>query len=80
MRRAESLDRVHLRRRRVVGHHDGARHAEVARAPRDALRHVAGARRVHAVLTTTLSGSDRIAFVAPRSLNEPIGWRFSSLR
>ena len=30
-------------------HHDRARNAQGARAPRDALRHVAGARRVHAV-------------------------------
>src|SRR4051812_12357986 len=35
-----------------------------------------------AVYTPSLScddGIDRIAFSAPRSLNDPIGWRFSSL-
>ena len=38
-----------LRLRRSLGHHDRARHAELARAPGDALRHVPGARRPEAV-------------------------------
>ena len=74
---AEPLDRVELRLRRVVGDDDRRRDARLARRPGDALRHVARARRDDARASS--SGVRlRIAFVAPRILNEPIGWRFSS--
>src|SRR6478672_159095 len=43
---AEPLDRLDLRARRGIGHHYLTGHAEGARAPRDALGHVARARRV----------------------------------
>jgi soluble lytic murein transglycosylase-like protein len=41
---AEPPDRVQLGLRRVVGHDDRRRHPELPRRPRDALRHVSGAR------------------------------------
>ena len=44
-RAAETLDRVELRARRRLGRDDRRGHARLARGPRDALRHVAGARR-----------------------------------
>ena len=76
---AEPLDRVELRLRRVVGRDDRRRHAVLARHPGDALRHVAGARRHDAVARARRRRADRIAFAAPRILNEPIGCRHSSL-
>ena len=46
---AQALDGRQLGGRRVVGHHDRGRHAELAGAPGHPLRHVAGARRVDPV-------------------------------
>ena len=76
---AEPRDRVELRLRRVLGDDDRRRDAELARGPRDALRHVAGARGDDALLAVASRGACRIALTAPRILNEPIGCRFSSL-
>src|SRR5689334_18139461 len=45
--RAQALDRVALRPRRAVRDDDRAGDSEPPRAPRDALRHVARARRPH---------------------------------
>src|ERR1051326_8655916 len=45
---AEPLDRFDFRLRRGLRRNDRARHSEFARAPRDALRHVAGGRGEHA--------------------------------
>src|SRR4029078_2515900 len=42
---AEALDRGQLRLRRVVGHDDRARQAQLAGRPRDALAHIPRARR-----------------------------------
>src|SRR5262249_15767918 len=47
--RAETRDGFNLRLRRRVRHDHRARNTECSCAPRDALRHVARARRVHAV-------------------------------
>ena len=54
--------------------------ARGARGPsRRPLRHVPGARRHDPLRRAPIAAPSRMALAAPRSLNEPIGWRFSSL-
>ena len=76
---AQPLDRGQLGLGRVVGHHDRGRDAELARGPRHALGHVAGAGGDQA-LGPGVGGASMTALVAPRILNELMGCRFSSLR
>ena len=65
-----ALDPVELRLRRVVGDDDRRRDAGLARRPGDALRHVPGARRDDAAGELARPRRLRIAFVAPRILND----------
>ena len=61
--------------RRAFHDEDGRARAGFARGERDALRGVAGADGPDAVRASRRAVSCATAFIAPRILNEPIGWK-----
>ncbi len=67
---AKSLNGVSFCFRRRIGNNHAARNSELARAPGNALSHIAGARRIHAV-RKSLAASDRHCVGRPAQLERP---------
>lgn len=77
---AQRAHRVDLVRRHQRRHADHGAHARRARSVGDGAAMVAGGRGDQPAAARAASSSASSAFIAPRSLKAPIGWRVSSFR